>query len=76
MYKIFLSYGHSDKERASDVYRQLTELGQTVWMGEAPTDSNGPVAFLGIPAGHEFHDLANRPFFAMPWGDPISGMLL
>lgn len=33
-------------------------------------------AALGIPAGHEFHDLANRPFFAMPWGDPISGMLL
>ncbi len=57
MYKIFLSYGHSDKERASDVYRQLTELGQTVWMDEAPTDSNGPGAFLGIPAGQRHADV-------------------
>ncbi len=32
-------------------------------------------AALGIPTGHEFHDLANRPFFAMPWGEPIAGML-
>lgn len=30
---------------------------------------------LGIPPQHEFHDLANRPFFAMPWGEPIAGMM-
>lgn len=56
MYKIFLSYGHADRVRASRVYSELLRLGQTVWMDEAPPDA-GDTSFLGVPTGERHREV-------------------
>lgn len=52
MYAYFLSYAHTDYERAVSVFERLGQLGNTVWMDDArPNGESRHSSFIGVPAG-------------------------
>lgn len=61
LYKIFVSYAHANAVRAVQVFTDLVEAGQTVWMDEVNRpESEEFQDFVGVPAGQRHRDVIEQ----------------